>query len=136
MELGCKHYSVVHVTYCMLLSCDCITVCLQYLSCLSTSSSNDKLAFDVGLQETAEGNHVQFLFLPPPTLPLSLAYQPPSFIRDILYQHLPFLCFSCNTRNTCLCVCEGHLLFKIYTGNYCESSQMENQPGSIYMMSK
>lgn len=29
---------------------------LQYLSCLSTSSSNDKLAFDVGLQETAEGH--------------------------------------------------------------------------------
>ncbi|XP_025103910.1 ryanodine receptor-like isoform X4 [Pomacea canaliculata] len=27
----------------------------MYLSCLSTSSSNDKLAFDVGLQETAEG---------------------------------------------------------------------------------
>jgi len=31
---------------------------LQYLSCLSTSSSNDKLAFDVGLNETAQGNHV------------------------------------------------------------------------------
>ncbi|BFZ07812.1 hypothetical protein BsWGS_10847 [Bradybaena similaris] len=27
----------------------------MYLSCLSTSSSNDKLAFDVGLQETAQG---------------------------------------------------------------------------------
>ncbi|XP_050406916.2 ryanodine receptor [Patella vulgata] len=27
----------------------------MYLSCLSTSSSNDKLAFDVGLQESAEG---------------------------------------------------------------------------------
>ncbi|XP_069116591.1 ryanodine receptor-like isoform X2 [Argopecten irradians] len=27
----------------------------MYLSCLSTSSSNDKLAFDVGLQETAHG---------------------------------------------------------------------------------
>ncbi|XP_048259812.1 ryanodine receptor-like isoform X9 [Haliotis rufescens] len=27
----------------------------MYLSCLSTSSSNDKLAFDVGLQETANG---------------------------------------------------------------------------------
>lgn len=27
----------------------------MYLSCLSTSSSNDKLAFDVGLQEMAEG---------------------------------------------------------------------------------
>ena len=34
------------------------TVCfsLQYLSCLSTSSSNDKLAFDVGLKEKAQGN--------------------------------------------------------------------------------
>ena len=27
----------------------------QYLSCLSTSSSSDKLAFDVGLQESAQG---------------------------------------------------------------------------------
>lgn len=29
---------------------------LQYLSCLSTSSSTDKLAFDVGLKEKAQGN--------------------------------------------------------------------------------
>ena len=28
---------------------------LQYLACLSTSSSNDKLAFDVGLQEHSQG---------------------------------------------------------------------------------
>lgn len=27
----------------------------QYLACLSTSSSNDKLAFDVGLQEHSQG---------------------------------------------------------------------------------
>ena len=65
---------------------------------------------------------------PPPSLSLSLAYQPSSFIWDILYQHLQFLCFAYNTRKTC--VCESHLLFKIYTGNCCESSQMENQPGS------
>ena len=32
------------------------SISLQYLSCLSTqSSSSDKLAFDVGLQEIAEG---------------------------------------------------------------------------------
>jgi len=30
-------------------------VILQYLACLSTSSSNDKLAFDVGLQEHSHG---------------------------------------------------------------------------------
>ena len=35
---------------------------MQYLSCLSTSSSNDKLAFDVGLQETAEGMVFFFFF--------------------------------------------------------------------------
>jgi ryanodine receptor 2 len=28
---------------------------LQYLACLSTSSSNDKLSFDVGLQEHSQG---------------------------------------------------------------------------------
>lgn len=28
---------------------------IQYLACLSSSSSNDKLAFDVGLQEQSEG---------------------------------------------------------------------------------
>ncbi len=28
---------------------------MQYLACLSSSSSNDKLAFDVGLQEQSEG---------------------------------------------------------------------------------
>ena len=28
---------------------------IQYLSCLTTSSSNDKLAFDVGLAAQAEG---------------------------------------------------------------------------------
>lgn len=27
----------------------------QYLACLSTSSSNDKLSFDVGLQEHSQG---------------------------------------------------------------------------------
>ena len=30
--------------------------CAQYLSCLSTSTSNDKLAFDVGLKENAQGS--------------------------------------------------------------------------------
>lgn len=37
--------------------CHIITCCyvFQYLSCLSTSSSSDKLAFDVGLQESAQG---------------------------------------------------------------------------------
>jgi len=29
----------------------------MYLACLSSSSSNDKLAFDVGLQEQSEGMH-------------------------------------------------------------------------------
>lgn len=33
-----------------------VCLSLQYLSCLSTSSSNDKLAFDVGLKEKAQGN--------------------------------------------------------------------------------
>lgn len=28
---------------------------LQYLACLSTCSSSDKLSFDVGVQETKEG---------------------------------------------------------------------------------
>ena len=32
-----------------------IIVDLQYLACLSSSSSCDKLAFDVGLQEESEG---------------------------------------------------------------------------------
>ena len=37
--------------------CHIIACCyvFQYLSCLSTSSSSDKLAFDVGLQESAQG---------------------------------------------------------------------------------
>lgn len=35
-------------------------VLFQYLACLSTCSSNDKLAFDVGVQETNEGKHVYF----------------------------------------------------------------------------
>ena len=33
----------------------------RYLACLSSSSSNDKLAFDVGLQEQSEG---EILYLP------------------------------------------------------------------------
>lgn len=32
-----------------------IIVLFQYLACLSTSSSNDKLSFDVGLQEHSQG---------------------------------------------------------------------------------
>lgn len=32
-----------------------ITPFSQYLACLSTSSSNDKLSFDVGLQEHSQG---------------------------------------------------------------------------------
>lgn len=34
---------------------------LQYLACLSTSSSNDKLSFDVGLQEHSQGITIQML---------------------------------------------------------------------------
>ena len=36
----------------------------QYLSCLSTSSSNDKLAFDVGLKEKAQGESEFFTARP------------------------------------------------------------------------
>ena len=32
-----------------------VSYSLQYLACLSSSTSNDKLAFDVGLQEQSEG---------------------------------------------------------------------------------
>jgi len=42
---------------------DSIYFPLQYLACLSTSSSNDKLAFDVGLQEHSQGLYPQFKFL-------------------------------------------------------------------------
>ncbi len=31
---------------------------IKYLACLSTSSSNDKLAFDVGLQEQSQGKQI------------------------------------------------------------------------------
>lgn len=31
---------------------------LQYLACLSSCSSNDKLAFDVGVQENNEGKQI------------------------------------------------------------------------------
>ena len=33
----------------------------RYLACLSSSSSNDKLAFDVGLQEQSEGELLPLL---------------------------------------------------------------------------
>ncbi len=32
---------------------------LQYLACLSTTSGNDKLAFDVGLQEHSQGKKME-----------------------------------------------------------------------------
>ena len=35
----------------------------MYLACLSSSSSSDKLAFDVGLQEQSEGEFLILLFL-------------------------------------------------------------------------
>lgn len=42
---------------------DCILFPLQYLACLSTSSSNDKLAFDVGLQEHSQGLYLAVYIL-------------------------------------------------------------------------
>ena len=38
---------------------------VQYLACLSSSSSNDKLAFDVGLQEQSEGKQTLVAFIKP-----------------------------------------------------------------------
>jgi len=39
----------------MKLNRDSLNQFFQYLACLSSSTSNDKLAFDVGLQEQSEG---------------------------------------------------------------------------------
>ncbi len=38
-----------------------ILISTQYLACLSTSSSEDKLAFDVGLEREANSKFVQSL---------------------------------------------------------------------------
>jgi hypothetical protein len=49
------HYKAYKTVLLFREQCKCLHFTLQYLACLSTSSSNDKLAFDVGLQEHSQG---------------------------------------------------------------------------------
>lgn len=53
VEFSMSFSNQTEVAFCFFFYC--FPSCFQYLSCLSTSSSNDKLAFDVGLTTEAQG---------------------------------------------------------------------------------
>ena len=80
----------------------------RYLACLSSSSSNDKLAFDVGLQEQSEGE----------LLHLHLSFEQIVFILELTHKNgarTKLTCrhkysFTCTLRHIC-CKYSGENLY-------------------------